>query len=92
MSTKSRYILHIKRDYSQYWLYDKEIENYSDIMKLDITKLLTGDILDNNFELVESPLKQKIIPAIIKLDKPFQHIGNKVVYKCYQIISYIQYF
>ena len=85
MSTKSRYILHIKRDYSQYWLYNqgKEVDNYSDTTKLDITKLLTHDILDNNFELIESPLKDKIIPAIIKLDKPFHQLGNKVVYKCY---------
>ena len=83
MSTNSRYTLHIKRDYSQYWLYSKgkEVDNYT--TKLDITKLLTGDILNNNFELIKSPLKNKIIPAIIKLDKPFQQLGNKVVYKCY---------
>ena len=83
MSTNTRYTLYIKRDYSQYWLYSKgkEVDNYT--TKLDITKLLTGDILNNNFELIESPLKDKIIPAIIKLDKPFQQLGNKVVYKCY---------
>ena len=75
------YTLTIKRDYSNYSLYykDKEVEND----QLDITKLLTGDVLDNNFELIESPLKKKVIPAIIKLDKPFQYLGNKVVYKCY---------
>ena len=85
MSTNFRYIIHIKRDYSKFWLYNKgiEVDNYSEITKLDITKLLTGDILDNNFELIQSPLKEKIIPAIIKLDKPFKHLGNKAVYKCY---------
>lgn len=75
------YTLTIKRDYSNYCLYykDKEVKND----QLDITKLLTGDVLDNNFELIDSPLKKKVIPAIIKLDKPFQYLGNKVVYKCY---------
>ncbi len=82
MSTSNEYILKIKRDYSEYKLYNngKEV----DIDKnLDVTKLLTDDILDNNFVLIESPLKKKTIPAIIKLDKPFKNIGNKVVYKCY---------
>ena len=76
------YTIIIKRDYSIYWLYykDKEVDASN---KLDITKLLTGDILDNNFEVIESPLKQKIIPAIIKLDKPFKNSNNKVFYKCY---------
>ena len=82
MSSNLKYTLKIKRDYSQYWLYDQNNKINNDNL-LDITKLLTDDILDDKFTLIDSPLKQKIIPAIIKLDKPFQHIGNKVVYKCY---------
>lgn len=95
MSIDTTYILYIKRDYSKFWLCDINLDNNSsrnldnnsntklDITKLDITKLFTDDILDNNLEVIESPLKYKIIPAIVKLDKPFQKLGNKLVYKCY---------
>ena len=82
MSMPVIYTLYINRDYSQYWLYNNKKEAIIS-SNLNITKLLSEDILDNNFKLIESPLKKNIIPAIIKLDKPFKVVGNKEVYKCY---------
>ena len=82
MFTKDKYTLNISRDYSNYSLHykDKVLDKNN---KLDITKLLTEDILDSNFKVIKSPLKDKVSPAVIKLDKPFKCLGNKLVYKCY---------
>ena len=82
MFTKDKYTLNISRDYSNYSLHYKDTVLDKN-NKLDITKLLTEDILDSNFKVIKSPLKDKVIPAVIKLDKPFKCLGNKLVYKCY---------
>jgi len=78
------YKLEISRDYSIYKIIDILNNNYNENKSIDPLKLklLYGDIIDVNNNIIKSPLKNMIIPAVVILNKSYRHTNNKIIYKC----------
>ena len=76
------YKINIARDYSEYTILDEQNNNMDITINPLERSLFTNDILDEHMQLIDSPIKREIIPAVLLLDKSLFTKKHKTYYKC----------
>ena len=77
-----KYTITIARDYNEYTILDENNNVNKDKINPLACNLLTNDILDDEMQVLDSPMKREIIPGVLLLDKSLFIKGRKTYYKC----------